>query len=142
MRREKQDSFRAHDEAVRARTTEAFRQRRRLRNGARAGGFAVIAVAALLIGTRSWQPQVEVKDVQLEVRPSLVGSSMQSGTSELKERENEKVSEGLARGNSARDLNDDELLAIFPEGSCFLAEVNGRKTLVFHDPAVRAKFFN
>jgi hypothetical protein len=33
-------------------------------------------------------------------------------------------------------LTDEELLASFPEGSCLLAEVDGRKELVFLDPSV------
>ena len=39
------------------------------------------------------------------------------------------------------ELNDQELVALFPEGSCFIAEVNGKKKLVFSDAAVRAQFF-
>lgn len=143
MRNEKQDSFRAHDEAVHARAKEAFRQRRMRRNGARAGvALAVIFVAGILIAPRSWRPQVEVKEVQSRTRQGLVGSGIASGSSEMKDEANAKESKRSTEGEFARELNDEELLAIFPEGSCFMAEVNGRKTLVFHDPAVRAKFFN
>jgi hypothetical protein len=42
----------------------------------------------------------------------------------------------------SRILTDEELLAMFPAGSCFLAEVNGRKVLVFNDPAVKERFLN
>jgi len=35
---------------------------------------------------------------------------------------------------SLRYLTDEELLASFPKGSCMLAEINGRKELVFLDP--------
>jgi hypothetical protein len=37
-------------------------------------------------------------------------------------------------------LTDGELLALFPEGSCFLAEVDGKKKLVFFDPEVEREY--
>lgn len=39
-----------------------------------------------------------------------------------------------------RLLTDAELIAAFPEGSCFLAEVDGKKTLVFLDPEVERRY--
>lgn len=33
-------------------------------------------------------------------------------------------------------LSDAELVAAFPKGSCFIAEVDGRKELIFFDPKV------
>jgi hypothetical protein len=36
----------------------------------------------------------------------------------------------------ARQLSDAELVAAFPKGSCFIAEVDGKKQLVFFDPKV------
>ena len=38
------------------------------------------------------------------------------------------------------DLSDSELLALFPEGSCFLAEVDGKKKLIFYDPAIERQY--
>jgi hypothetical protein len=38
-------------------------------------------------------------------------------------------------------ISDEELLAIFPPGSCFYAEVDGQKILVFTDPEVRKRFY-
>ena len=38
--------------------------------------------------------------------------------------------------NEPRYLTDGELLALFPNGSCFLAEVDGKKELIFLDPEV------
>ena len=35
-----------------------------------------------------------------------------------------------------RRLTDQELVAAFPKGSCFIAEVDGKKELVFLDPKV------
>ena len=39
-------------------------------------------------------------------------------------------------------LTDAQLLALFPEGSCFLAEVDGRKKLVFLDPQVKREYIS
>ena len=37
-------------------------------------------------------------------------------------------------------LTDSELLALFPPGSCFLAEVDGQKKLIFFDPKVEREY--
>ena len=37
-------------------------------------------------------------------------------------------------------LTDEQLLAAFPKGSCFIAEVDGRKELVFLDPEVERAY--
>jgi hypothetical protein len=37
-------------------------------------------------------------------------------------------------------LTDGELIALFPPGSCFLAEVDGKKKLVFYDPQVERQY--
>ena len=37
-------------------------------------------------------------------------------------------------------LTDGELLALFPAGSCFLAEVDGKKKLLFFDPKVEREY--
>jgi hypothetical protein len=39
-------------------------------------------------------------------------------------------------------LTDAELLALFPPGSCFLAEVDGKKKLVFLDPKVERQYLS
>jgi hypothetical protein len=45
-----------------------------------------------------------------------------------------------ARPENGKYLTDDELLALFPAGSCFLAEVDGKKKLVFFDPEVEREY--
>ena len=47
-------------------------------------------------------------------------------------------------GGPAKDvsLTDEQLLALFPVDSCFIAEVEGRKTLVFRSPELRQKYFH
>jgi hypothetical protein len=37
-------------------------------------------------------------------------------------------------------LTDEELVASFPPNTCFVAEVNGRKVLIFADAAARRKY--
>jgi hypothetical protein len=39
-----------------------------------------------------------------------------------------------------RHLTDQDLVAAFPKGSCFIAEVDGRKELVFFDPEVERTY--
>jgi len=46
----------------------------------------------------------------------------------------------IAGPNPIKYLTDDELLALFPPGSCFLAEVDGQKELVFFDPKVEREY--
>ena len=45
-----------------------------------------------------------------------------------------------ARTNDST-LTDEQLLAFFPADSCFIAEVDGRKILVFRDAELRKKYF-
>jgi hypothetical protein len=42
--------------------------------------------------------------------------------------------------NQPRHLTDEQLLAAFPKGSCFIAEVDGRKELVFLDPKLQKTY--
>ncbi len=39
-------------------------------------------------------------------------------------------------------LTDEQLLAFFPADSCFIAEADGRKILVFRSPELREKYFH
>jgi hypothetical protein len=43
---------------------------------------------------------------------------------------------------AGRSLSDAQLLAVFPPGSCYFAEVEGQKVLVFKDEKVRQMYFN
>lgn len=42
--------------------------------------------------------------------------------------------------SAPRYMTDKELLASFPEGSCFLAEVDGKEELIFVDPNLERKY--
>jgi hypothetical protein len=46
------------------------------------------------------------------------------------------LAEAPAQPKAPRYLTDEELLASFPKGSCFLAEVDGKRELIFLDPKV------
>jgi hypothetical protein len=39
-------------------------------------------------------------------------------------------------------MSDQEVVACFPPGSCFIAEVEGRKVLVFPDPILRQRYLH
>ena len=45
-------------------------------------------------------------------------------------------------GDTLVKISDAELIASFPADTCFLAEVDGRKILVFTDPALRDKYLH
>ena len=45
-------------------------------------------------------------------------------------------------GEALSEISDAELISSFPENTCFLAEVDGRKILVFTDEALREKYLH
>ena len=47
----------------------------------------------------------------------------------------------VAPANDA-NLTDEQLLAFFPPDSCFIAEADGRKILVFRSPELKQKYFH
>jgi hypothetical protein len=97
--------------ALKLQTLGRFRSRQRVRRFARRV-CGVTALAAALAGAALWfdhraTPSPQVKAVN--------------------------VPAPQARGTT-HSLTDKELLAAFPRGSCFIAEVDGKKELVFLDP--------
>jgi hypothetical protein len=95
----------------------AFHQRQQGRRWARAvGAMVVLAVASAL--AFHWSGRRAEVPLQVVARPGQVPK------------------------NSAevRYLSDEELLALFPKGSCVLAEVDGRKELVFLDPKLERTY--
>ena len=131
--------FQEHDQAVHARAISAYRWRlmRRRMVGGGCVVFAAVLLGAVLLGPR------EVAKQAGNAPPGRAGDGLpQSDDGENGRAQGTRTDASSPARSVAREINDEELLAIFPEGSCFIAEVNGKKTLVFSDPAVRARFFN
>ena len=132
-------TFRRHDQALHARAISAYRTRlmRRRMAGAGCGIFLAVLLGAAVLGPRE----------ELQQTGYTTGSRTDESVGEADNGEKKNALAPPVYATTptpivARELNDEELLAIFPEGSCFIAEVNGKKTLVFSDPAARARFFN
>jgi hypothetical protein len=130
--------FFTHNAAVREQALDEFRRRNSRRRIANAS--AVVCALGFILAFVFVRPGSESN-------LASSGSSKGTGSARTVVTQRKTVSENqvtMAGPSPDRigELSDEQLLAIFPEGSCFLAEVNGRKTLVFHDPAVRARFFN
>ena len=104
------EEWEAANTPLRAGTLAAFRHRQRRRRLTRA--FAGVLVLTAAIGAAShWRGRGVAT-------PSQVASSRPQAP---------KTQSHL------RYLSDSELLALFPKGSCVLAEVDGRKELIFLD---------
>ena len=112
------DSWQAANAASKAEALGVFQARQRVRRWTRrGGGLAALAVvvacaAHWLAGPSAPPPQLLV--VNPPAPPVQPEKSLY--------------------------LTDAELLALFPEGSCFLAEVDGKKKLVFFDPKVEREY--
>ncbi len=110
------DTWRSHSANAKAQVLEAFRAYQRQRFVSRLG-TAALAVS-LLVGIAFVR--------NLPNGPASQGASA--------------TAIQPAAVASAPSLNDEQLLSLFPKGSCFLAEVDGRKQLVFMDQAAEAVY--
>jgi hypothetical protein len=107
--------FNAHNIETHAKALRAFRRRhqfKRVRSAAQL--LAILALGGIWFSSR----HIPVKTV-VNVPPSPLPITRPEPHS----------------------LTDEELIAKFPPGSCFMAEVNGKKILVFKDPQVEKQFF-
>jgi hypothetical protein len=105
------DSWKAANASFKAEALRAFHARQRARRLIRwAGTAAAVAIAAGVGLHRLAKP-----DHFASKRPS-------------------PPVQVLAPTNSPAQLTDQQLLACFPKGTCFIAEVDGQKELVFYDP--------
>ena len=111
------DAWQAAAAAGKAAALGVFQARQRLRRITRWG--ATLVMLALVAAVTYWT-----------TRPSP----------KLPSRQTAKASEGTPKPASSKYLTDGELVALFPPGSCFLAEVDGQKKLVFFDPAVERQY--
>ena len=111
-------AFSDHDTRVHGQALKAFRRRHAFRR-LRTCIAAFCAFSAFLIAFR--RPDVPPPELPSPGPVALVSST---------------------KGEGSPILDDQQLLQSFPPGSCFLAEVNGRKILVFTDPAVEKLYLN
>ena len=107
------ESWQTANAAAKAEALRTFRARQRLRRLTRwAGGMA--ASAAVIAGVGYWFGRPVPAPRQFALKQADVPKTP----------------------DKPRQLTDAELLAAFPKGSCFIAEVDGRKQLIFFDPQV------
>ncbi len=99
--------------AFRAKALGTFHARQRLRRLARRAG-SMVALALVTAGVVHWLARPAAPP-----RPITVA----------------RVKAPTAP-DKPPDLTDAQLVAAFPKGSCFIAEVDGKKQLVFFDPEV------
>jgi hypothetical protein len=112
------DGWQAANAAGKAQALRVFGARQRLRRWSRwAGGVAALGVAAAC-AAHWWAGSLA------PVSPRLAAQTHAPP----------------APAEKSIYLTDSQLLALFPEGSCFLAEVDGKKKLVFFDPKVEREY--
>ena len=113
------DGWQAANAAAKTQALGVFRARQRIRRLTRwGGGAAALALAAVCAA--HW----------------LAGP-----VAEPPRRMVMRTAEAPPAGpENGKYLTDDELIALFPAGSCFLAEVDGKKKLIFFDPTVEREY--
>jgi hypothetical protein len=107
------ETWQAASAAFKAEAVRTFRTRQRVRRLTRWAG-SVAVLAAVLAGVVHWFGRPSPAPRQVMVA----------------------LTQAPKAPDKPRHLTDQELVAAFPEGSCFIAEVDGRKELVFFDPEV------
>ena len=100
-----------------AEALRTFRARQRVRRLTRWTG-GVAALAAVTIGLVLWSERPAAPARQMAMTHTQVPKAP----------------------DKPRSLTDAELVAAFPKGSCFIAEVDGKKELVFLDPKVARNY--
>jgi hypothetical protein len=107
------DTWQATDRALKAGALVAFQRRQRQRRLTRMGAVALLVAAAFVsVALLSWPRRAVITPPQFAAQQNPPPP----------------------KSGAVRQLSDAELLAMFPKGSCLLAEVDGRKELVFLDP--------
>jgi hypothetical protein len=112
------EQWHAANAALKAEALKTFHTTQRIRRVTRwAGG--VFATALLLAGMTVWV-----------ARPGPQPHQMVAAVAALPSRGSEPV----------KHLTDAELVAAFPKGTCFIAEVDGKKQLIFANPELRRAY--
>ena len=114
-------SFVEHDLVSRERATSAFRNKKR---NAFLRRITLIAASIVILATASYF---------YYSRPARMELTITKPPQPMQTEGPENVSSNL--------LTDAQLLAVFPAGSCYLAEADGRKVLVFRDEKIKKRYF-
>ena len=122
------DSFDAFSGQLKERAWAEFRRARFIRRIALISSAAAV-VTALVTGGLLFRASERNKTRSLAT--TRVGTEAMRPTAVQAE----------ASANDAM-LTDEQLLAVFPADSCFIAEADGRKILVFRSPELRQKYFH
>ena len=111
------ETWQAASAAFKAEALRTFHTRQRVRRLTRWAG-SVAALAVVVAGVVHWVSQPAPAPRQVMVALTQAPKAPQE----------------------PRHLTDQDLVAAFPKGSCFIAEVDGRKELVFFDPEVERTY--
>jgi hypothetical protein len=122
------DSTDAFNGQLKERAWAEFRRARFVRRVTLISGTAA-AVIALVAGGLLFRASERNKTRNLATMPVRTESKQPTAVQ----------AEALANDGN---LTDEQLLAFFPADSCFIAESDGRKILVFRSPELRQKYFH
>jgi hypothetical protein len=111
------ETWQAANAAFKAEALRTFRVRQRIRQLSRGVG-SVAALAMVIAGVVHWF-----------ARPTPARRQMTVA-----------LTQAPKAPDKPRHLTDQDLVAAFPKGSCFIAEVDGRKELVFFDPEIERTY--
>ena len=111
------ETWQAASAAFKAEAIRTFRTRHRIRRLTRWAG-SVAALAAVIAGAAHWFG-----------RPAAAPRQIAAA-----------LSQAPKAPDKPRHLTDQDLVAAFPQGSCFIAEVDGMKQLIFLDPKVERTY--
>jgi hypothetical protein len=103
--------------AFKAEALRTFRTRQRIRRLTRWAG-SVAALVVVLAGLAHWVGRPAPAPRQVMVA----------------------LTQAPKAPDEPQHMTDKDLVAAFPKGSCFIAEVDGRKELVFFDPEVERTY--
>ena len=128
------DSFDAYSSHLRNKSLLAFRRRRQFRQ-MRSGALGLLAI--MLVGLFTFWTSENREHANVEL--SATSNNQQNhlpmpGPVPVPD-------ENPLPATNDLHLSDAELLDLFPPGSCFLAEGDGRKILVFTDENVKREYF-
>jgi hypothetical protein len=122
------DSMDSFSGQLKERAWAEFRRARFIRRIALISS-TVVAVTGLVAGGLLFRASERYKTRNLATMPVRTESKKPAAV------------QAEAPANDGR-LTDEQLLAFFPPDSCFIAEADGRKILVFRSPEIRQKYFH